>query len=356
MRLLPIASCSAGMKLAKNIYKEDGTVLLATGVELTSPLLSRLPHYGISYVYIHDSQTEDIEIEDIISDETRIRTTREIRTTFIKMMNDTGKKCVVQLGKAFRPLMKDIIDDLSRHKDAMIMLTNISVTDHYLFQHSINVCIYATMLGLANGYSKEKLMDLGLGALLHDIGKTKVPLEVLRKPGKLTDFEFSEMKKHTEFGYLMLKDEPSIPLLVAHCALQHHERINGGGYPRGISGTEIHEYARWIGLVDSYDAMTTHRVYRAPMLPHEAMEILFTGSGTLYDNEKLVLFRDKIAIYPIGVTVTLNTGETGVVVALNSSFPHRPVVRVLEDEDGQHVAPYEIDLSQLLHIMIVAVG
>ena len=154
----------------------------------------------------------------------------------------------------------------------------------------------------------------------------------------------------------MLKDEPNIPILVAHCAYQHHERINGGGYPRGISGTDIHEYARWIGLVDSYDAMTTHRVYRAPMLPHQAMENLFTGAGELYDHEKLSLFRDKVAIYPIGVTVTLDTGETGVVVDLNVSAPYRPVVRVFEDEVGQVIIPYEIDLSKKLNVMIVAVG
>lgn len=355
MRLLPIGSCHAGMKLARHIYSENGTVLLSVGFELTTNLIRRLSHYGIDYLYIKDPRTEDIVIGEVISEETRIRTIREVRTTFKKMMNDAGNKRMTQFGEAFRPLMKDIIDDLSLHKDAMMMLTNISVTDHYLFQHSLNVCIYTTLLGLAHGYSKDELMVLGLGALLHDIGKTKVPQDILQKPGKLTDTEFLEIKKHAEYGFLLLKDEPNIPLLVAHCAYQHHERINGGGYPRGISGTDIHEYARWIGMVDSYDAMTTHRVYRSPVLPHQALEILFTGTGTLYDHEKLLLFRDKIAIYPIGVTVKLDTGETGVVVCLNASAPYRPVVRVFEDGEGQ-VIPYEIDLSEKLNVMIAAAG
>jgi HD-GYP domain-containing protein (c-di-GMP phosphodiesterase class II) len=347
------------MKLAKHIYSEEGTVLLATGVELSAPLLGRLARYGIDYLYIEDARTDDIVVMDVISDETRIRANREIRTVFRKMMDDAGKKRLVStyhLGKTFRPLMEDVIAELSRHPDAMMMLTNISVTDNYLFQHSMNVGIYSTMLGLAHGYSKEELMVLALGALLHDIGKTKVPLDILRKPGKLTDEEFAEIKKHAEYGYLMLKDEPNVPLLAAHCAFQHHERIDGSGYPRGIKGNDIHEYARWIGLVDSYDAMTTHRVYRSAMLPHQALEVLFAGTGTLYDREKIALFRDKIALYPIGVTVTLDTGEKGVVVDLNATAAHRPIVRVLEDAEGNEIVPYEIDLSKKLTAMIAAVG
>jgi putative nucleotidyltransferase with HDIG domain len=359
MRLLPIASCRPGMKLAKHIYSEEGAVLLATGVELNEPLLTRLSRHGIDHLYIQDARTDDIIVEDVLSDETRIRTTREIRTAFRRMMDDAGKKRFIStyhLGKTFRPLMEDVVDELSRHPDAMIMLTNISVTDHYLFQHSMNVGIYATMLGLAYGYSKDELLVLGLGALLHDIGKTRVPLELLLKQDKLTAEEFDEIKKHTEYGFAMLKDEPNVPLLAAHCAFQHHERIDGSGYPRGLAGEDIHEYARWIGLVDSYDAMTTHRSYRSAMLPHQALEILYTCAGTLYDREKIALFRDKIALYPIGVTVTLNSGELAVVVDLNASAPHRPVVRVLEDENGQEIEPYEIDLSKKLSVMITAVN
>jgi HD-GYP domain-containing protein (c-di-GMP phosphodiesterase class II) len=359
MRLLPIGSCRSGMKLARHIYSEEGTVLLAAGVELTDALLARLYRCGIDFLYVRDARTDDIAVVDLLSEETRIRTMGEIRTTFKKLMDDAGRKRLVStyhLGKTFRPLLEDVISDLSRHPDAMIMLSNMSVTDNYLFQHSLNVCVYATMLGLTYGYGKDELMTLGLGALLHDIGKTKVPLDVLRKPGKLSEAEFAEIKKHAEYGYLMLKDEPNVPLLAAHCAYQHHERLNGSGYPRGITGEAIHEYARWIGLVDSYDAMTTHRVYRSAMLPHEALEVLFTGAGTLYDQEKIALFRDKIALYPLGVTVRLNTGEIAVVVDLNASAAHRPIVRVLENADGETVPPYEIDLSKKLTILIEAVG
>lgn len=355
MRLLPISICEPGMKLGKRIYSEDGLVLLREHVELNSSLIGRLAEHGIDFIYIDDPRTDDIQIPDVLTEETRSVAMKSIRTHFRRIMDDSNKKKVVSGGisKDFRSIMNLLIDDLSRNKDAMIMLTNMQIMDHYLFQHSLNVCIYSTLLGMAHGYSRDDLMVLGLGALLHDIGKTKINQQILMKPDRLSEQEFAEMKRHAEIGYLMLKDEPNIPLLAAHCAFQHHERLDGSGYPRGISGTEIHEYGRWIGLVDVYDAMTTHRVYRPAMLPHQVMEVLYGGAGTQFDPQMVELFRDKIAIYPLGITIVLNTGETGVVVDLNASSPHRPVVRILQDSAGMNLAePYEIDLSKKHSIMI----
>lgn len=360
MLLMPINMCHPGMRLAKNIYNDDGMVLLAVNVELSQRLIDRLFTYGIDYIYIQDSRTNDIIQEDVIQDETRTKAILEIRNTFKKVMEDSNKRGAVNyydIGRNFRDVMKMIIDDLSAHQGAMVMLNNMNVKDNYLFQHSVNVSIYAIMLGISFGYSRENLETLGLGALLHDIGKTKVPLGILRKPSQLTEQEFTEMKNHTTYGFNILKDEPNIPLLSAHCALQHHERINGSGYPRGIQGTDINEFAKWVGLVDSYDAMTTTRVYRRPLLPHEAMEQLFAGSGTMYDQSQIALFRDKIAIYPLGITVRLNTGEFGIVSKLNATVPHRPIVRVLQDQAGQELKePYEIDLSTKLSTLISEIG
>jgi HD-GYP domain-containing protein (c-di-GMP phosphodiesterase class II) len=189
--------------------------------------------------------------------------------------------------------------------------------------------------------------------MLHDIGKTQISMQVLLKPGALTAYEFEEMKRHTERGYYLLKDEPNIPLLAAHCAYQHHERINGSGYPRGIRGNEIHEYAKWIGIVDSYDAMTNHRIYKDAMLPHQAVEALYSGSDILYDTSMLQLFRDKVAIYPIGLTVKLNTGQSAIVSDINSTCVHRPIIRVITDEEGLELkAPFDMDLTRHLNVLI----
>ncbi len=356
MRLVATRSCQPGMRLGKCIYNEDGVILLGQFVELSHVLIHRLQQLGIDYVYIEDADTDDVVPLDMISDETRRRALGEIKSNFGRYMEESSKARFSRgqfLGKAFSSVMKMIIDDLTSHNGALIMLMNMNVLNNYIYQHSLNVSIYTTMLGMAHGYNKDEIMTLALGSLLHDVGKMRINLNLLKKQGELTKDEYDEVKKHTEHGFHMLKDEPNMPLLVAHCALQHHERLDGSGYPRGMKDAEIHEYAKWIAIADSYDSMTTHRPYRFAMLPHQAMEILFAGAGSLYDQKKVALFRDHVAIYPLGLTVTLNTGEKGVVVDVNPSAPHRPVVRVIYDTDGQRLSQfYEVDLSKKLTIMI----
>ncbi|MCR8643680.1 HD-GYP domain-containing protein [Paenibacillus sp. N1-5-1-14] len=360
MRLMPISMCQPGMKLSQNIYNEEGVVLLAENVELTQRLLNRLQANGIDYLYIQDPLTEDIMVSELLQPELKARALSEIRQTFRNLIDNNGSKSKLpyfHLGKSFCGLMDSILDDLSGHKNAMIMLTNMCITDQYLFQHSLNVCIYSTMLGMAYGYKQDELQTLGLGALLHDIGKTKIPQEILKKPGRLSDQEYEEMKKHTTFGFQILKDEPNIPLLSAHCALQHHERWNGTGYPRNLAGKDIHEFAQWIGIADSFDALTSQRVYREAMLPHVAMEIILADAHSLYDIAKVDLFRKKVAIYPIGSTLKLSSGEVGVVADLNTDSPQRPIVRILYDADSQPVTQiYEIDLSKKLSVMVTEVN
>ncbi|WP_238323108.1 HD-GYP domain-containing protein [Gorillibacterium massiliense] len=347
------------MRLAKPILDEEGRVLLGTGVELGETLLSRLKDHQVPFLYIMDERTEDVDIPDMLSPEVRQEATRLIRTHFRRLMSESVKTRMFsryELGSDMRKLMDLLISDLSQTGNAMIMLGDMQLTEHYLYQHSLDVCIYTTLLGMKSGYNRDELHTLGLGALLHDIGKTKIPLSLLKKPGKLTEDEFAEVKRHTLIGFDILRQEPNIPLLSAHCALQHHERLDGSGYPRQLASGEIHDYARFVGMVDVYDALTRERPYRAAMLPHQAIEILYMGADKLFDLDKLILFRDKIAIYPIGMEVKLSSGESGVVVDLNANVPHRPVVRILSDADGLPLsAPYEVDLSNRLFLTIVEV-
>lgn len=358
VRLIPTRSCIPGMKLGKCIYNEEGVILLKEHVELTPTVLNRLQQLGIDFLYIEDEATNDVVIEDPISDETRMKALSEIRTQFRMVIEGNSRQKFSKnhfMGKAFGNVMKMIIEDLDSREDALIMLMNMNVMNTYLYQHSLNVCIYSTMLGMANGYSRDEILTLGLGALLHDIGITKINQDILKKPGPLTEAERAEVRTHTEIGFKLLKDEPNIPLLAAHCAFQHHERLDGSGYPRGIQDKEIHEYAKWIAIADSYDAMTTHRPYRLAMLPHQAMEILFAGVGTLYEHKKVALFRDNVAIYPLGLSVVLSTGEKGVVVNINPAVPQRPVIRIFVDVEGQKTQPYEVDLSEKLTVFVSSV-
>lgn len=335
------------MRLGKKIYNEEGMVLLAENCELTDGIIRRLRSYGFDFVYVNDPRTDDVTIPNLIEDETAIRALNEIRSNFSKFTEPAISSQVYPfLGKTFLSVIENIMDDINSREDVMIMLMNINSMDHYLYRHSLNVCIYTLLLGQFHGYSKEELSLLGLGALLHDIGKTKLPLEILNKPGRLNDEEYEIIKRHTEYGFDMLRQEPNIHAISAHCAYQHHERLDGTGYPRGLAGNEIHEFARWIAITDAYDAMTTHRTYRAAMLPHQALEVLYTGCGHWYEKSKLELFRNKVAIYPLGMSVKLSTGEQGVVAKIHGYMPQRPVIRILTDPTGAKLRiPYDLDLS-----------
>lgn len=357
MRLIPVTSLQPGMKLGKKIYNENGIILLSENAELSEAVIRRLLAHGMDYIYISDPRTDDVVIQDMIEEETRRKALQEIRTSYQKLTESAVKGVVYpHLGKNFTSLVESIIGDLSAREDVMIMMMNINSMDHYLYRHSLNVCVYTLFLGQLYGYSKEELTVLGLGAMLHDIGKTKLPIELLNKPSQLSDEEFGQIKQHTLYGFQMLKDEPGIPLKAAHCAFQHHERINGTGYPRGLKGEEISEFARWIAIADAYDAMTTHRVYRPAMLPHQALEVLYTGCGEWYEKSKLELFRDHVAIYPLGMTVKLSTGEEGVVAKIHKDIPQRPVIRVLTDPSGAELKdPYDLDLSNQLSVVITKV-
>ncbi|WP_249435757.1 HD-GYP domain-containing protein [Paenibacillus sp. Marseille-Q4541] len=357
MRLVSITMLEPGMKLGKRIYNEEGIVLLGEQIELTSHLIKRLSQLGISYVYIHDPGTEDIEFPELLREETRIRALKEIKKQFSILSGGKMKNQYPYLGKVFTDVMEMILEDISSHSDVMIMMSGMHTMDHALYDHSLNVCIYSLILAKALGYEQSKLMELGLGALLHDIGKTQIPSHILQKPGKLSQEEYEIVKNHTLYGFRLLKDEPGIPLLSAHCALQHHERLDGQGYPQGLRGHEIHEYGKLLALTDSYDAMTTNRVYQNALLPHQAVEMLFAGTGTLYDQRILEVFRDYVAIYPVGLTVQLTTGDTAVVVRIHREAPHRPVVRIIKDQEGRKLdAPYDLDLLHQLSVMITGVG
>jgi len=357
MRLMSIHSCYPGITLAKTIYTSQGTVLVGSGVGLTQRMIDRLIQYGISMVYIEDKDTYDIIIEDIISEETRREAMSAIHSSFESFQKEPQKWRNSfpdrDLGKRFRNAVTSVIAELKANKAAMNLLGTACGVDHYVYAHSFNVALYTIALAIKMGLGEKELTEIGIGSMLHDVGKMAIPYEVLAKPGKLTAEEFEMMKKHTSIGFELLRGKDEIPLLAAHCAFQHHERCDGTGYPRQLKAKDIHPYAKMLAVCDVFDALTSNRVYRKAMLPHEAIEILYSGAGTQFSLEAVEEFKNTIAFYPLGLTVTLNTGEKGIVLDHNHGMPSRPIVRILTDEAGNALAvPYELDLAKKLNIVI----
>lgn len=354
MHIIQTSLLQPGDKLGKPVYTESGQVLVGTNVSLTSGMIKRLHSLGIHTVYIDDPRTNDLVIEDSVSDENRQRATQIVYQVFSNMIETKKWNRTIslsKLGTEFRQAFEDILHDLQNKRELLIHLSGIYASSNYLYTHSVNVGIYAAVLGMSLGLKRDQLIELGIGAMLHDIGKTQIEPKILDKPEGLSAEEFEEIKKHTTYGYEILREQPDIPLISAHCALQHHERVDGSGYPRGLTGNEIHNYGKIVGLVDVYDALVTTRSYRKAYLPHEALDIIFASSEQ-FDLQMMATFRDHIVIYPVGMMVTLTTGDKGVVVDVNSKHPHRPIVRVLKNAGGESIPPFEVDLSTHLSVMI----
>lgn len=355
-------SCQPGMRLGKAIITEEGQVLLGAQVELSSVLISRLSQLGFDFLYIEDARTEDVAVAEPISEETRRMALSVISMAYSKFAQDLGSLSLreyEQVTKQVSEATSVILDELSGIQlGGPITFTNFNMLKphdwhKYYTQNALNSCLYASMIGLSTGMDRDSLHAMGMGALLHDIGNSRIPVRLLRKAEKLTPVEYRLIQKHTEHGYDLLRNDSNVPSATAMCVLQHHERVDGKGYPFGLTGGQIHPFAKWISLIDAYDAMTNPRSYRSPLLPHQALEMLFADAGTRFEVSMVETFRNRVAIYPPGVPVRLNTGERGIVAGINAKFISRPIVRILQNEAGEEVkTPYDIDLSKRLSVMI----
>ncbi|WP_407314744.1 HD-GYP domain-containing protein [Desulfosporosinus sp. SB140] len=206
--------------------------------------------------------------------------------------------------------------------------------DHGTFVHSINVALLTAVTGMNLGYKDRKLKDLTLGALLHDLGKLRIPKEILNKPDNLTNEEYNIIKQHPQLGVEMLNNIRLLPSVIASVK-EHHERWNIKGYPHGLAGNNIHLAAQIVAVTDVYEALTADRPYRQGMPPYQALEMILAWSGRDFNPRVVQAFRESLILYPENSMVTLNTGEIGVVVAVTRQFPTRPLIRLLFDSDGR---------------------
>ena len=232
---------------------------------------------------------------------------------------------------AVKRVIHDAVDGVLRNPDAHMSLTQLKSWDSYTAQHSINVSVMALTFARHLGLPRAEMEMIGIGALLHDIGKLKTPLEVLNKPGKLTDDEFSMMKAHPVHGRELIEKRYGLSHHIADMAYSHHERVAGGGYPRGLNGNEISTWSKIVAIVDVYDAITSDRCYHKGMPPTEALTKMYGWRLKDFDGELLEQFIQCVGIYPVGSLVELTTGEVGIVISVNPASRLRPKVDLLLD-------------------------
>lgn len=251
------------------------------------------------------------------------------------MLTEAKMGRVVDTQKA-KELVAELASNIATSLDASMWLTQLKSRDEYTAIHSLNVCVLSLTFGRALKLSQDELQELGLGALLHDIGKMRIPLNILNKPGKLTYDEFEIMKSHPDIGYELLRKEKNISKEVLTIVRNHHERLNGQGYPDKLSDKSISYFTKIVSITDVYDAVTSDRVYHDGMTPHDAMQRLYEWMPDNFDKNLIQQFIRILGIYPIGSVVELKTGHIGLVVKLNEAHRLKPVVMLIMNRQREY--------------------
>lgn len=230
-----------------------------------------------------------------------------------------------------RRLADRMAENIVQNENALVWLTQLKNRDEYTSLHSINVCVLSLLFGRYLGLNESQLQRLGLGALLHDLGKMCVPNATLNKPGRLDANEKVEMRRHPEHGYQLLKDTQDMHPAVLEIVRSHHERVDGTGYPQGLKGKAINQYALIVSIVDVYDAVTSDRAYHLGISPHEALNMIYGWATKTFPRELVESFIQCLGIYPIGSLVELENGEVGVVMTVNRTQRLNPILTLVLD-------------------------
>lgn len=334
-------SLKEGMKIDQAIVDRRGRILIARGAVLDGYLIDSLLKLGVTSVYIREGE-EDPEEEKIsplaqsviekrrVEDRTKVKLKESVKKRVSEgiqyLYNNTETK-------DFTDAANNIGDELMRaitDNDAIAVdIGALKVSDEYTFKHSVDVATMAMIVAKQHGLDKKQLYEIGMSGLLHDLGKSKIPNEVLNKPGRLTDEEFEIMKQHSVYGYGILKEKDNISKHVLMGVLQHHEKMNGKGYPMGVSADQMHLYAKILSVVDIYDALVTERSYKKAFSQRDAVEMIMSMTQEL-DLDVMKSFLESMILYPVDSIVQLSNGEKAKVVENNPGYILRPTVVGIE--------------------------
>lgn len=251
----------------------------------------------------------------------------------------------VDIGGA-KQLVEEISDSVARNPGALISLARLKTVDDYTYMHSVAVC--AMMVGLAKqlGLDEEQTRAAGMAGLMHDLGKALMPMDVLNKPGKLTEAEFNIIKTHPVEGHRMLLSGRKVDPLVLDVCLHHHEKTDGSGYPKGLTADEISLFAKMGAVCDVYDAITSNRPYKSGWDPAESLRKMAEWANGHFDGKVFQAFVKSLGIYPIGSLVKLTSGRLGVVVEQTGKSLTTPSVKVFySTKSSMRIIPVVIDLS-----------
>ncbi len=341
-----IRALKPGMKIDQSIVDQSKRALIVRGTILDDYLINALSKLGISGVYIGEGEYEDEVVEkpedikispktqniiekETVADRAKVRLTesvkRRVKEGIQYIYNNTESD---DFTRQTNRITKSLMHAITENDAVAVDIDMLKVSDEYTFKHSVDVATIAMIIAKKHGLKDKEIYDIGIAGLLHDVGKSQIPNEVLNKPDRLTDEEFAIMKKHSLFGYNILKNKPEISDMIRLGVLQHHEKINGRGYPLGVTKEKICLYARILAIADVYDALVTERPYKSAFTKRDAVEMLMAMTEEL-DIDVMKSFLESVILYPVGSQVTLSNGEIARVLENNHECILRPKVVAL---------------------------
>lgn len=320
-RRVSVTELEPGMRVAKIIENEFGASLVTPGMILDDNLIEKLSNLGVRFVTIYAESKEKIE-----------KNKENFFTKYKENVNNMKKlfKSVSYGNRVEFNKIKAVVDDIAKidtNRDIVGLLSQVKDTDEYTYTHSINVGLLAMMFGRFLNLEKKDIKQLLYAGFLHDIGKARISNDILNKEGKLTQAEYNEIKKHPIYGYELLKKCDFISNRIAMGVLLHHERNDGSGYPLGLSKEKIPFIAKVLAIVDTYDAMTSDRVYQGHRPPFEVFKVFEKGIQA-YDISLSRLFMNDLSQYYIGEEVELSNGQKGEIVFISPNHISEPIVKV----------------------------
>lgn len=361
MRIVAVSRLRPGMRLGRPVYSCSSGArlpLLQPDAVVTERVRAGLERAGVFAVYVADGISEGIEPGEAIPAELRDRAVRDLGSVFGSITSE-GRSTRISGEQIDRlgGVVQSVLRELRRSGHVVSALMDLQAFDEHTLTHSLNVCVLGLMVadealrqhGWADGRGNvrrdgidDRLERLGLGLLLHDIGKLLIPSEILQKPGRLTDDEMEIVREHPQAG-IDLVETGALSSLTKVAIVGHHERLDGRGYPYG-RGADLHPHAQIAGMADVYDAVSSMRVYQARRPTHEAWELVLSLAGSAFPLDLVSVFKHSVAPYPEGVAVRLSDGRRGLVARVHREHINRPRIRITHDEGGAEVTPYEIEL------------
>lgn len=336
---IKISDCEPGMVLAMDVFNDFGAVVLYKNSVLDSTFIQKLHHLGILTIRVfkdYEFKEKRSEINEAVYN----NNINEFKNVIKEI--SCGKNVDIQ---SIQQITKNLTNQFDSITDIVSCMNKVRNIDEYTYAHSLNVALLCSLLASWLGMDELQRRLVTYCGLLHDIGKSKIPPEILNKPNSLTQKEFEEIKKHPVAGYKILEKNIAISKDIALGVLMHHEREDGSGYPLGIQSDKIHYFAKIVAVADIYDAMTSNKVYKKRQPPFDVLEMFESEYLTKCDTGIMLTFLKHISSFYVGNSVKLSDGSIGEIIYINQNRIARPIIKLIDSS--------VVDLSMCHQLKIV---